>query len=67
MQHLLDQVQWGARHYSSAYIDDVVVYSLTWEQHLVCVRCFGAAEKCAMAQLEGHSLRHVIGDRAIIP
>ncbi|KAG5267118.1 hypothetical protein AALO_G00218190 [Alosa alosa] len=57
---LMDRVLEGAREYASAYLDDVVVFSRTWKDHLTHVRdvlqrikTAGLTvnpNKCAMAQ-----------------
>lgn len=33
-QRLMDQVLQGAEDYCAAYLDDVVIYSRSWEEHL---------------------------------
>ena len=76
-QRLMDQVLEGAESYSSAYIDDVVIFSRSWEEHLVQVkdvlwRLKDAGltinpQKCAVAQQEVQYLGYVIGDGAIKP
>ena len=37
-QRLMDQVLQGLEEFSAAYLDDVVIYSETWEEHLEHVR-----------------------------
>ena len=76
-QRLMDQVLEGAESYSSAYIDDVVIFSRSWEEHLVQVKDVlwrlkeaGLTinpQKCAVAQQEVQYLGYVIGGGAIKP
>ena len=33
-QKLMDRILRGSQEYSEAYIDDVVIFSETWEEHL---------------------------------
>lgn len=33
-QRLMEQVLAGAEAFAAAYLDDIVVYSLTWEDHV---------------------------------
>ena len=76
-QHLMDNVLEGAREYLSAYLDDVVVFTQTWEDHLTHVqevlRRNQAAgltvnpKKSAMAQAEVQYLGYVIGGGTIKP
>ncbi|KAL2089209.1 hypothetical protein ACEWY4_016108 [Coilia grayii] len=76
-QQLMDQVLDGARGYASAYLDDVIIYSTSWEEHLTQVqdvlRRIQAAGltvnpgKCAMAQTEVQYLGYVIGGGKIKP
>ena len=76
-QRLMDKVLEGAREYASAYLDDVVVFSHTWEDHLTHVqevlRRIQAAgltvnpKKCALAQAEVKYLGYVIGGGTVKP
>lgn len=76
-QRLMDQVLDGARGYASAYLDDVVIYSTSWEDHLTHVRdvlqriqAAGLTVnpgKCAIAQTEVQYLGYVIGGGKIKP
>lgn len=76
-QRLMDQVLEGAEDYSAAYIDDVVIFSRSWEDHLahlkeVLGRLKEAGltvnpQKCAVAKAEVQYLGYVIGGGAIKP
>ena len=67
----------GADTFAAAYLDDVVVHSATWEQHLqhlgeVLRRINEAGltiqpKKCALAQSEARYLGHIIGGGVIKP
>lgn len=37
-QHLMDQVLRGVGDFAAAYLDDIVIFSETWEDHLTHVR-----------------------------
>ena len=37
-QHLMDQVLRGVGDFAAAYLDDIVIFSETWEDHLTYVR-----------------------------
>ena len=76
-QRLMDWVLKGAETYAAAYLDDVVIHSRSWEEHLVHVaevlkRLKEAGltvnpQKCAVAQREVQYLGHVIGGGVVKP
>lgn len=76
-QRLVDEVLRGADDYAAAYIDDIVVFSQTWEEHVehladVFRRIQSAglvinARKCHIAKPEVQYLGYVIGGGAIRP
>lgn len=76
-QRLVDEVLRGAEDYAAAYIDDIVIFSRTWEEHLqhlanVFQRIQGAglvinAKKCHIAKTEVQYLGYVIGGGGIRP
>src|SRR4029434_5917118 len=76
-QRLMDRVLAGTDSFAAAYLDDIVVYSTTWEEHLrhlgeVLQRIKRAGlivhpRKCALAQEEVRYLGHVLGRGVIRP
>ncbi|XP_035988756.1 uncharacterized protein LOC118561082 [Fundulus heteroclitus] len=76
-QRLMDQVLNGCDNYACAYLDDIVIYSGSWEEHLkhleeVLRRLQSAGltinpEKCVLAQSETEYLGFVIGNGVIKP
>ena len=76
-QRLMDQVLAGTNGYAAAYLDDVVVYSASWGDHVrhvkdVLDRIATAGltinpAKCAFAKREAEYLGYVIGGGIIKP
>lgn len=76
-QWLMDQVLEGIGAYAAAYLDDVVIYSTTWQDHIQhlaeVLRRIQAAgltiqpKKCALAQPDVRYLGHIISSGAIKP
>lgn len=76
-QRLMDQVLGECTEFASAYLDDIVIYSTTWEEHLdhlqlVLHRLQGAGltinpAKCAVARTETKYLGFVIGNGVVKP
>ena len=72
-----DDVHHDCWEFSRAYIDDVIVYSSTWEEHLEHLRqvftCLRRANlslklsKCQFGLKQVEHLGHVIGDGVILP
>lgn len=76
-QRLMDQVLGGLEGYAAAYLDDVIIFSSSWEEHLehlkeVFHRIQSAGltinpRKCAIAKKETEYLGYVIGGGVIRP
>lgn len=76
-QRLMDQVLRGAENYAAAYIDDVVVHSSTWEEHMAHLKdifhrihkagLVVNAAKCHLAKPEVAYLGYVLGGGLIKP
>ncbi len=76
-QRLMDQVLAGAEAFSAAYLDDIVIYSLTWEDHVqhlkeVLQRLHQAGltvqpKKCSIAQQKAKYLGYLLGHGEIRP
>ncbi len=76
-QRLMDKVLAGLEDYAAAYIDDVAIYSDTWEEHLVHLRevlqrihragLTVKARKCQFAMDECSYLGHVVGNGVVRP
>lgn len=76
-QRLMDIVLAGTESYAAAYLDDIVIYSATWGEHVeqlqeVLRRIKQAGltihpQKCAIAQEEVRYLGHVLGRGVIRP
>ncbi|XP_071321134.1 uncharacterized protein [Trachinotus anak] len=76
-QRLMDQVLAGAEAFAAAYLDDIVVYSMTWEDHLQHLReilqrlhqagLTAQPKKCSIAQTEAKYLGYLLGHGEIRP
>lgn len=76
-QRLMNHVLRDVSEFSDAYLDDVVIFSQSWEEHmchlqrvLQCIRAAGLTinpQKCAVAQREVEYLGYVIGFGTIKP
>ncbi len=76
-QRLMDCVLSGLSDYVAAYLDDIIIYSSSWEQHLqhlknVFQRIQEAglsinSSKCAIAKKETEYLGYVVGNGVIRP
>ncbi|KAG1926090.1 gag-pol fusion protein [Pimephales promelas] len=76
-QRLMDQVLHGLSDFMSAYLDDIVIFSETWEEHLkhlqMVLRRIQEAgltinpDKCALAKKEIEYLGYVVGNGVIWP
>lgn len=76
-QRLMDTILTGAEDFSAAYIDDVIIYSRTWKEHLdhlqaVFQRLRQAGltlkqEKCQFAMATCSYLGHIVGNGQVQP
>ncbi len=76
-QRMMDQVLRGTEDYAAAYLDDIVIFSQSWEEHLeylkeVLTRIKAAGltirpDKCALAKPETQYLGFVLGHGVIRP
>ena len=76
-QRLMDKVINGLQEFSAAYLDDIVIFSNTWEahtkhlravlQHLRMAGLTGKPSKCQFAQRECTYLGHVVGSGTVRP
>ena len=76
-QRLMDHMTDGIHHFAHAYLDDLVIFSSTWEEHLehlsvVLARLEEAGlsvkpSKCQFAVSECIYLGHVIGGGRVLP
>jgi len=76
-QRLMNHVLRGAETYASSYIDDIVVFSQTWQEHLDHLRDVFSrlqqagltlrSEKCHYGMKEAQYLGHVIGGGKVRP
>ncbi len=76
-QRLMDQVLRPHHEYAAAYIDDVVIYSSTWREHLVRItavlqslrvaRLTANLGKCAFAKEETQYLGFIMGHGQVKP
>ena len=70
-QRMMDQIIWGRHHYVRAYLDDLVIFSKTWEEHLEHLNAVFQLlqdagltiklKKCQFVMQECSYLGHVIG------
>ncbi|XP_058869672.1 uncharacterized protein LOC131720990 [Acipenser ruthenus] len=76
-QRLMDEVLHPHREYAAAYIDDVVIYSSTWREHVIrltavlqslrAARLTANLRKCAFAKLETQYLGFIMGNGRVKP
>ena len=76
-QRLMDRVLRPHQNYSSAYIDDIIVFSVTWELHLQHLEAVlsalraanltANAKKCQLGLTETNYLGHTIGRGCVKP
>ncbi len=73
----MDKILWGTEEYAAAYLDNIVIYSQTWQDHLdhlkdMLVRIKNAGltirpDKCTLASMETQYLGYVLGHGVICP
>ena len=76
-QRMMDQLIRGLEGFTAAYLDDLVVYSLTWEEHVqhlhsvferLCKAGLTAKpRKCQFAMSQCRYLGHVVGNGVVQP
>ncbi len=76
-QRMIDQILQGTEKFAAAYLDDIIIYSKTWEEHLqhlteVLERIKSAGltirpDKCAMSKTETTYLGYKLGHGVIRP
>uniref|UniRef100_A0A3B3HGA7 ribonuclease H n=1 Tax=Oryzias latipes TaxID=8090 RepID=A0A3B3HGA7_ORYLA len=76
-QRLMDKVLYDISNFTAAYLDDIIVYSDTWEEHMKHLECVlerlqsaGLTvnpSKCDFAKAETQYLGYVIGNGMIKP
>jgi hypothetical protein len=76
-QRLMDLVLRGLEEFSAAYIDDVVIYSISWKDHIVHLRKVLMAirkagltvkpKKCQLGMNQCHYLGHIVGNGTVCP
>jgi len=76
-QRMMDKVTRGMNQYANAYLDDLIIFSKTWEDHLVHVRAVldrlkevgltVKPSKCQLAMAECTYLGHVVGNGVMKP
>ena len=78
-QRLMDRVLQGLNHFCAAYLDDIVIYSSTWEEHLSHVEAVlslhrleeagltAKPNKCQFGMSSCAYLEHVVGGGVVKP
>ena len=76
-QRLMDQVLRGVGDFAAAYLDDIVIFSETWEDHLTHVHSVlsrlqksgltAKPSKCQFGMAQCVYLRHVVGSGLVKP
>ena len=76
-QRMMDQVIRGMHKFSSAYLDDLIIFSTTWEDHLTHLRAVLSRlqelglttkpSKCQFGMTECTYLGHVVGNGVVKP
>ena len=76
-QRMMDNLLTGVQGFAAAYLDDLVIYSDTWEQHLVHLRevllrlrragLTAKPSKCKLATNQCSYLGHIVGNGEVRP
>lgn len=76
-QRMMDQILQGTEMFAAAYLDDIIIFSQSWEEHLrhlqeVLKRIKTAgltirSDKCALAKAETQYLGYVLGHGVVRP
>ena len=76
-QRLMDRVLRGLESYSAAYLDDVVIHSTSWEEHLMHIRAVldrlrkagltAKPRKCQFGMRQCSYLGHIVGNGVVQP
>ena len=76
-QQMMDHLLRGSEEFALAYLDDLVVYTSSWEDHLQCVRLIldklrragltAKPKKCQFGMAECVYLGHVVGSGVVRP
>ena len=76
-QRMMDHVTQGMGKFTSAYLDDLIVFSKTWEDHLVHLQTVlsrlqtlgltANSSKCQFAMTECIYLGHIVGNGVVKP
>ena len=76
-QQMMDQVIRGLHKFANAYLDDLIIFSASWEDHLTHLRAVlsrlqelglsAKPSKCQFAMTECTYLGHVVGNRVVKP
>ena len=76
-QQMMDQVIRGMHKFASAYLDDLIIFSTTWEDHLTHLKAVlcqlqelgltTKPSKCQFAMTECTYLGHVVGNGVVNP
>jgi len=76
-QRMMDHITQGMGKFTGAYLDDLIVFSKTWEDHLVHLQTMlsrlqtlgltANSSKCQFAMIECIYLGHVVGNGVVKP
>ena len=76
-QRLMDRVLHGLESYSAAYLDDVVIHSMSWKEHLMHIQVVldrlrkagltAKPRKCQFKMQQCSYLGHIVGNGVVQP
>ncbi len=76
-QRMMDRLTNGSEEFAAAYLDDLVIYSETWEEHLQSIRSIlehwraagltAKPRKCQFALEQCIYLGHIVGNGVVRP